>query len=170
LAKHRNKINIKEKLTVVDEFKNFLLRGNVIDLAVGVIIGGAFNKIVTSLVDDVIMPIISIFGGTGNMSERFVALNGQAYASLAEAAEAGAPLMKYGSFIATVLNFLLMGLVIFFLVKFLNYINRKIKLGKPAEEPAAPATTKTCPFCITQIHKDAVVCPNCTRALEPTAV
>lgn len=141
------------------------MRGNVVDLAVGVIIGGAFNKIVTSLVNDMLMPLISLFVGTSSLHAQFIALNGEAYASIEAAGSA--PLLKYGSFLATVLDFVLMGFVIFLLVKSINFFSNKIKKDKP--EPPVTATTKACPFCVSQIHIAATVCPQCTSHLETEA-
>lgn len=178
MAKHRGSLTKKlKKITVLDEFKKFILRGNVIDLAVGVIIGGAFNKIVTSLVNDVVMPLLSIVIGQNSFATLFIALDGKQYASV-EAAGA-APLLKYGNFLSTVLDFILMGLVIFILVKGLNFFYDKVTKDKPAETPpaeppapeapvAAPATTKACPYCISQIHIEATVCPCCTSRLDET--
>ena len=147
---------------MVEEFKNFILRGNVIDLAVGVIIGGAFNKIVTSLVNDLIMPLLSLIIGNESLDGKFIALDGNKYASVAEAANA--PLLKYGSFIATVLDFLLMGFIIFLLVKLLSMVKKKFTAEKPAA--TGEPTEKECPFCISQINIKATVCPNCTSRLE----
>jgi large conductance mechanosensitive channel len=151
----------KKRVKIATEFKAFVLRGNVIDLAVGVIIGGAFNKIVTSLVNDVIMPVISIIIGTAQFNNLFIALDGGDYATLEAAGSA--PLLKYGSFIAAVFDFLLMALVIFLLVKIIAFVRSKLERDKPAEAPA-PAT-KVCPFCMSEIHIDATVCPMCTRTL-----
>lgn len=146
------------------EFKKFILRGNVIDLAVGIIIGGAFNKIVTSLVNDVIMPLLSIVLGQTKLDSMYIALDGGKYESI-EAAGA-VPLLKYGSFISTILDFLLMALVIFLLVRTINTLRDKIKRDpEPAAAPAAPAT-KICPYCITEIKIEARRCPNCTSEFE----
>ncbi|MDR1664852.1 MAG: large conductance mechanosensitive channel protein MscL [Clostridiales bacterium] len=167
MAKHRKKI--KERLSVLEEFKKFILRGNVIDLAVGVIIGGAFNKIVTSLVNDILMPFLSIISGAGSLSERFIALDfgaWNAYASADAAAEAGVPILRYGSFLVTVLDFLLMGFVIFLLVKLISFLRDKFA-PKPESGSDAPAV-KDCPFCFSKIHMDATVCPYCTSKLNVT--
>lgn len=145
----------------MDEFKKFILRGNVIDLAVGVIIGGAFNKIITSLVNDVIMPLLSIIIGQISFDSRFIALDGERYASLEAAGSA--PILKYGSFLSTVLDFLIMGIVIFFMMKGINLLHEAFKKDK--DSPAPAVTTKACPYCISQIHIDATVCPQCTSAL-----
>lgn len=140
------------------EFKKFVLRGNVVDMAVGVIVGGAFNGIVTSLVNDIFMPVLSLFTGKLDFANWFVALDGKEYQTIAAAQEAGAATVNYGVFISGVINFLVMAFVVFLLVKTIN------KLKK--EEPAAAPTTKTCPFCKTEIALDATRCPHCTSQLE----
>ena len=151
---------MKKKIPIVEEFKKFILRGSVIDLAVGVIVGGAFNKIVNSLVNDLLMPIFSIVLGKVSLDGRFIALDGKHYATLEEAGTA--PLLKYGSFLSTVLEFLIMGVAIFMLVKSINFLQDKMT---KTHEEAAPAT-KACPFCLSDIHVGAKVCPHCTRELE----
>ena len=144
---------------MLKEFKEFVMRGNVIDLAVGVIIGGAFGKIVSSLVSDVIMPPIGLFLNGVNFSDLFVSLNGKAFATLAEAQAAGAPTLNYGSFFNNVIDFLIIALVIFLLVRAVN------RLQRPAPVAAAPAITKDCPFCFSAISIKATRCPNCTSQL-----
>lgn len=129
---------------MLKEFKDFVMRGNVLDLAVAVIIGGAFGKIVSSLVNDVIMPIIGILMG------------GVSFISLE--ATVGSAVVKYGVFIQTVVDFLLVAFVVFLIVKAAN------KMKKPAPAPAAP-TTKECPHCFSTIHIKATRCPNCTAEL-----
>ena len=148
----------------IKEFKEFALKGNVMDLAVGMIIGGAFTAIITAFIDDIINPIIGMFGGT-DFSSMFVSLNGEEYASLAAAEEAGAAVLKYGAFISAVLNFLIMALVIFLIVKAMNKLREKTQ--KPEEE-AAP-TTKTCPYCKSEIAIEATRCPNCSSLLTEEA-
>lgn len=142
------------------EFKEFAVKGNVIDLAVGVIIGGAFGKIVTSLVNDVIMPLLSFVTRSGALSfeNLFIALDGNKYETLAAAQEAGASTFNYGMFLTNVLDFLIIAFVIFIFIKQINRFKKK-------PEPA-PVTTKECPYCRTAIHKDAVRCPNCTSELR----
>jgi large conductance mechanosensitive channel len=160
LAEHRIKIaKLKKRLPFWDEFKKFILRGNVVDLAVGVIIGGAFNKIVTSLVNDVLLPLLSVIIGENSLDSRFIALDGNHYATLEAAGST--PLIKYGSFIATVLDFLLMGIVIFALMKMLNFLHDK--LLKEKDGAADTIKERACPFCMMKIHIDATVCPYCTR-------
>lgn len=143
---------------MLKEFKEFIMRGNVMDLAVGVIIGGAFGKIVSSLVTDVIMPPIGLLLHGVDFSNLFISLNGQVYATLAEAQQAGAPTLNYGSFINNVIDFLIVALVIFFMVRAIN------QLYKPA--PAAAPTTKTCPYCYSAIPIKATRCPNCTSEIK----
>ena len=145
----------------INEFKDFITKGNVMDMAVGVIIGGAFQKIITSLVDDIIMPLISALTGGIDFSNWFVSLDGSSYSTLADAQEAGAATLNYGVFITVIINFILMAFVIFLLVKVLNGMRNKMV----KEKEAAPATTKECPFCKTEIHIDAKRCPNCTSEL-----
>ena len=145
------------------ELRDFILRGNVMDMAVGVIIGGAFTAIVTSLNNDLLSPILGLFGGT-DFSNLFILLSktDQTFASVAEAREAGAAVFAYGSFITAVINFLITALVIFILVK---AVNKAMSIGKKPEAPKAP-TTKKCPFCKSEIAIDATRCPHCTSILE----
>ena len=146
------------------EFKKFILRGNVIDLAVGVIIGGAFQAIVNSLVADVIMPVISLITKGIDFTDKFIALDGAEYATLKEAQEAGAAVLTYGNFISAVLNFLIMAFVIFCFIKLINIVTEKAsKKEEPKEE--APTTTK-CPYCCSEIAIEAVKCPNCTSDVK----
>jgi len=142
---------------MLKEFKTFIMRGNVVDLAIGVIIGGAFGGIVTSLVNDVIMPPIGLLLGKVDFAKLYVSLDGNTYESLAAAKEIGAPTLNYGAFINTIINFLILGFVIFLLVKAIN------KMQKPA--PAADPTTKACVFCATEIPLAAKRCPHCTSEL-----
>ena len=140
------------------EFKEFAMRGNVIDLAIGVIIGGAFGKIVSSFVADVIMPLIGLLLGKISFESLFISLSGEKYASLAAAQEAGAPTLNYGLFINAIVDFLIVAFVIFLVVKGIN------KVQKPA--PVAAPTTKKCPYCFTEIALEATRCPNCTSQLD----
>jgi large conductance mechanosensitive channel len=154
-----------EKKGLVAEFKEFVMRGNVLDMAVGVIIGGAFGSIVSSLVDDVIMPIITLITGGINFDNWFVALDGQAYKTLAAAKEAGASTLNYGVFITKVINFLIVAFCIFMMIK---AFNKASSLAKKNEEPAPEApTTKVCPFCKSEIPIDAVRCGFCTSVVDP---
>lgn len=140
------------------EFREFIARGNVIDLAVGIIIGAAFGDIVKSLVNDIIMPPIGMLLGSVDFTDLYINLTNTDYDSLAAAKEAGAATINYGAFINTVINFLIVAFVIFLLIKQINRLKRK-----PA--PADP-TTKDCPFCLTAIPIKATRCPNCTSHLE----
>ena len=146
----------------IAEFKKFIMRGNVIDLAVGVIIGGAFQSIVKSLVDDIFMPIISLATKGIDFSNWFIALDGNKYGTLAQAQEAGAAVISYGNFISAVINFIIMAFIIFLFVKAINTLAEKTK---KAEEPAAP-TTKKYPDCMSEIDIEATKCPHCTSSLE----
>ena len=143
---------------MVKEFKEFIMRGNVMDMAVGVIVGGAFGAIVNSLVNDVIMPVISLATGKIDFSNLFVALDGGEYANLAAAQEAGASVFAYGNFIQAVIEFLIIALCIFLVVKGVN------KLRRP--EPAAAPTTKVCPFCKNEVPIEATRCGFCTSELK----
>ncbi|MFQ9514439.1 MAG: large conductance mechanosensitive channel protein MscL [Eubacterium sp.] len=145
---------------MLKEFKEFAIKGNMIDLAVGVIIGGAFNSLVTSLVDNIIMPLISIVAGKLDFSNWFLALDGNHYATLAEAQKAGAATLNYGTFISGFINFLIMAFVVFLFVKGMNTLRRK------SETPAEP-TTKKCPYCQSEIAIEATRCPHCTSEIEP---
>jgi large conductance mechanosensitive channel len=139
------------------EFKKFIMRGSVLDLAIGVIIGAAFGRIVTSLVNDVLMPVIGLATGKINFSDLFIPLNGQHYDTIADAKKAAAPTLNYGIFINTVIEFLIIAFVIFIIVKQVN------RLFKTAEAPAP--TTKSCPDCCTAIPLAAKRCPACTTVL-----
>jgi len=143
---------------MLKEFKEFAARGNVVDLAVGVIIGASFGKIVTSLVSDVIMPPIGLVIGRVDFKNLFVSLNRQYYPTLADAQKAAAPTINYGLFLNTLFEFLIIAFVIFLLVR---QINRLVPPPVPA--PADP--TKTCSFCASKIPLAAKRCPLCTSAL-----
>ena len=143
---------------MVSEFKEFIMRGNVMVMAVGVIVGGAFNTIVQSLVNDIIMPVISLATGKIDFSNLFISLNGEKYASLAAAQEAGASVFAYGNFIQNILQFLIVAFALFAVIKGMN------KLRRPAPE-AAP-TTKICPFCKNEVPIEATRCGHCTSELK----
>ena len=152
----------KKKNGFINEFKTFVLRGNVIDLAVGVIVGGAFQAIVKSLVDDVIMPAISLLTKGLDFTNLFIQLSGDVkYETVEAAKEAGVAVLSYGNFISAVINFFIMAFVIFLLIKGINKISA---IGRKEEEVAEEATptTKICPFCKSEISIDAVKCPHCT--------
>src|SRR5512139_559365 len=141
---------------MLEEFKKFALRGNVLDLAVGFIMGAAFSKIVTSLVNDIIMPPIGLLLGKVDFGSLFINLSGTPYATLAEAKAAGAATINYGVFLNILIDFLIVALVMFLLIKQVNKLRRKA-----AEAPAVP-TTKECPYCLSIIPIKAVRCPSCT--------
>ncbi len=146
----------------VTEFKKFILRGSVVDLAVGIVIGAAFTAIVNSLVNDIIMPVISLITAGISFNEWFIALDGKSYENLEAATKAGAALLGYGAFISAVLNFLIVSFVIFIVIRFMNGVK---ELGKKEDEVEAP-TTKKCDFCKSEIDIEAVRCPHCTSKLE----
>ncbi len=148
----------------VAEFKKFIMRGNVMDLAVGVIIGGAFQKIVNSLVNDLVMPLISLITGGIDFNSWFVVLGEGDFATLEEAKAAGAATLNYGSFIGAVIDFLIMALVIFIFIRAINKLSDKIKKEEPVVE-AAP-TTKVCPYCKSEIDINATKCPHCTSDIK----
>ena len=148
----------------IQEFKEFAIKGNMMDLAIGIIIGGAFTTIVNSLVNDIINPLLGLIIGDIDFSNLFIALDGNTYATLAEAEELGVSVFKYGSFISNVINFIIMALVVFCLVKAINKL-RTVGQKKEEEAPAEP-TTKVCPYCQTEISIKATRCPHCTSTLE----
>ncbi len=138
------------------EFKEFALRGNVFDLAVAFILGAAFGKIVTSVVNDLIMPLVGVLLGNMNFSNFFVNLSGTDYKTLADAQAAGAATLNYGLFISTIVDFLIVALVMFIIVKQYNRLKGPVK---------TPVTIKDCPYCSTAIPINATRCPNCTSQL-----
>ncbi len=139
-------------------FRSFLSRGNVIDLAVAVIIGAAFGKIVTSLVNDIIMPPIGLLLGNVDFSNLYVNLSDKHYNSLAAAQKAGAPTVNYGLFINTIINFILIAAAVFFVVKFFERFKKK--------EAEIVPDTKECPYCLSTVPKKAQRCPQCTSGLQ----
>jgi len=142
----------------IGEFKEFAVKGNVIDMAVGIIIGAAFGSIVNSLVKDIIMPPIGMLMGGVNFADMFMALDGKAYANLAEAQAASAPTINYGLFINSIISFIIVALAVFFLIRQVNALKKK---------PAPPEpNTKECPFCKESIPKAAVKCSHCTSDLK----
>ena len=144
---------------MLKEFKEFAMRGSVLDMAIGIIIGSAFGQIVTALVNDIIMPPIGLVLGKINFSNLFIDLSGRGYTALADAQAAGAPTINYGIFINTVIDFIIVAFVVFMLVRSIN------RLTKKPEAPAAP-TMKECPHCCTAIPIKATRCPNCTSQLQ----
>ncbi len=144
------------------EFREFAMRGNVIDLAVGIVIGAAFGKIVSSLVNDIIMPPLGLILGQVDFSNLFINLSAKPYGSLAEAKAAGAPTINYGLFINTVIDFLIVAFAIFLMVRAINRLKR-------APPPATP-TTRPCPYCLSSIPLEATRCPACTSEVKRVAV
>ena len=143
---------------MLKDFKAFAMRGNVVDLSIGIIIGGAFGKIVTSFVNDIIMPVLGLLIGGVDLSDKFISLDGNHYDTLAEAA--GAPTLNYGLFIGTVLDFLIIAFSIFFVIRQLS------KFKKKEEQVIEVLTVKKCNYCKTDIPIDATRCPHCTSVLE----
>ena len=143
---------------MLKEFKEFAMRGNVIDLAVGVIIGAAFNKIVTSFVNDILMPPIGLLLGHIDFSNLFIDLSGNSHQTLSEAKEAGAPTLNYGLFINNVIDFLIVAFALFLLIR---QINRLIRWKKEEKE----ADTKKCPYCLSTVPIKATRCAHCTSQL-----
>jgi len=144
---------------MLKEFKAFAMRGNVLDMAVGIIIGAAFGRIITSLVNDILMPPIGLLLGKVDFSSLFLSLSGKSYTTLADAKAAGAATINYGVFLNTVIDFVIVVFVIFLLVRQINRWNQ------PA---AAAATTKDCPYCCSAIPLQATRCPNCTSEIRPS--
>ena len=142
------------------EFKAFALRGNVLDLAVGVILGAAFGRVVSSFVDDVLMPPLGLLIGGVDFTQLFVDLSGRGYATLAEATAASAPVLRYGAFLNTLVNFVLVAFAVFILVKQLQRL-----LPAPSAPPADE--TRECPSCVSLIHERARRCPHCTSEVAP---
>ena len=147
---------------MLKEFKTFALRGNMIDMAIGIIIGGAFNGIVNSLVNDIIMPFLSIFTSNIDFSNLFIAVDGKKYETLQAAQEANVATINYGLFISRVLNFFIMAFVVFIMVRWIN------KLRKP--KPASAPTTKKCPYCLSDINIKAKKCPFCTSDMAEVEI
>jgi len=143
---------------MMKEFKEFAMKGNVLDMAIGIILGLAFGKIVTSLVNDIIMPLVGMLLGDIDFTNLFISLTGQSYDTLAEAQAAGAPTINYGIFINTIIDFLIVAFVIFLLVRQVNRLKRK--------EEAAPPNAKDCPYCRESIPLQAIRCPHCTSNLD----
>jgi len=142
------------------EFRDFAMRGNVLDMAIGIIIGAAFGKIITSLVSDILMPPIGLVLGQVDFSNLFLNLSGKSFASLAEAKAAGVPTISYGLFINTVIDFTIVAFAIFLLVRQVNRLKRQ------PEAVAAAPTTRECPHCRSQIALRATRCPHCTSDLK----
>jgi large conductance mechanosensitive channel len=152
--------NPQSGVEMFKEFKEFVMRGNVLDLAVAVVIGAAFGKIVTSLVNDIVMPPIGLLLGKVDFSNLYLNLSGAQFASLDAAQKAGAPIIRYGLFLNSVIDFVIVAFAIFMLVK---SVNRLYKLRPKA--PDQPST-RECPFCISTIPIKATRCPHCTSELK----
>ena len=142
---------------MLEEWKSFLLRGNIVDMSVGIIIGGAFGKIVSSFTSDVLMPPLGLLLGKVDFSNLYINLSSVDYDSIAAAKEAGAPVIAYGVFLNTCLDFVIMATAVFILIKQVN------RLMPKAPEPAAP---RTCPYCKETVADDAVKCPHCASDIE----
>ena len=149
----------KEESFVVDEFKKFIMRGNVLDMAVGIIIGAAFGKIVSSFVSDVLMPPLGLILGKVDFSNLFINLSSTEFATIADAKAAGAPVIAYGLFLNSVVDFLIVAFAIFMLIKQVNRL-------MPAKEEAP--TPRKCPYCKSEIDEEATRCPHCTSELTAT--
>ncbi|HLR21215.1 MAG TPA: large conductance mechanosensitive channel protein MscL [Tissierellaceae bacterium] len=143
---------------MIKDFKEFAMEGNVVDLAVGVVIGGAFGKIVTSLVEDIIMPLVGLLLGGLDFSNYFITLDGSSYSTLAEAEAAGAATLNYGVFLGAVIDFLVIAFSIFIVIRQINKLRR--------DDEEEEVTEKDCPYCLTEIAIDARRCPNCTSNLD----
>lgn len=144
---------------MLKEFKEFAMRGNVLDMAIGIIIGAAFGKIVSSFVSDILMPPVGLIVGKADFSSLFIDLSGNAHPTLAAAKAAGAATINYGVFLNTILDFLIVAFAIFLLIRQVN------RMTQQPEAPAAAPTTKTCPHCLSAIHLEATRCAYCTSAI-----
>ncbi len=144
---------------MLKEFKEFIQKGNAIQLAIGFVMGAAFTAIVTSLVDDLIMPILGLVLSGADFSNKFIAMDGGDYATLVEAQEAGAATLAYGNFINAIISFIIIAFILFLIVKGLNSMRK-------AEEAEEEVTTKECPHCLSQVPLAATRCPQCTSQLE----
>jgi len=143
------------------EFREFAMKGNVLDMAIGIIIGAAFGKIITSFVADILMPPLGKLLGKMDFSNLYINLSGQDFPTLAAAKEAGAATVNYGIFLNTVIDFLIVAFAIFLLIRQVNKLKR--------QPPAAPPNTKDCPFCVSSIPIQAKRCPHCTSQLNPAS-
>ena len=149
---------------MLKEFREFAMRGSVVDLAIGIIIGAAFGKIVTSFVSDILMPPIGLLLGQVDFSNLFINLSAQSYPSVAAAKEAGAPTLNYGLFINNVLDFVIVAFAVFLLVRAINRLK-----SKQPEAPAEAPTIKDCPYCLSTIPLKATRCPSCTSNIPAAA-
>jgi large conductance mechanosensitive channel len=158
-VKIRDSKTYLQEETMLKEFKEFAMKGNVLDMAIGIVIGAAFGKIVTSFVSDVLMPPLGKLLGNMDFSDLFINLSGQQYATLAEAKEAGAATINYGIFFNTIIDFVIVAFAIFLLIRQVNKMKK--------QPPPAPPNTKSCPFCVSSIPVKASRCPHCTSDLTP---
>jgi large conductance mechanosensitive channel len=147
------------------EFRDFAMKGNIADLAIAVVIGGAFGKIVTSLVNDIIMPLVGLLLGKVDFSNLFITLGSGNFKTIKEAKLANVPTLNYGVFINNVIDFLIVALSIFFVIRQLSRLTRK-KDDKVQVTTSTVPTTKQCSYCYTEIHKDATRCPHCTSMID----
>ena len=145
---------------MLKEFKEFAMRGNVLDMAIGIIIGGAFGQIVNSLVNDILMPPMGLLLGKVDFSNLFINLSGQHYVTLAEAKKAGAATIAYGVFLNTVINFIIVAFAVFLMVRQIN------RMKQQEEAPPAEPATKECPYCLSTVPLKATRCPHCTSELQ----
>jgi len=157
----------KRAKKTAEEFKAFAFKGNIVDMAVGVIIGSAFTKIVNSLVSEIITPALSIFTDKVDFTKFFIALDGNTYETIEAAKEAGVATINYGSFITNIIDFLLVAIVVFIFLKV--FVNR-LKKKEEIKEEVAKVTTKNCAYCQSTIHIDAIKCPHCTSDLREEIV
>jgi large conductance mechanosensitive channel len=147
-------------MAVFKEFKEFAMKGNVLDMAVGIIIGAAFGKIIASIVQDMLMPPLGLLLHHVNFSNLFISLDGKSYATAEAAKAAGAVTLNYGIFLNTIIEFLIIAFAVFFLIRMVNRWTRK---------PASSPTTRACPYCCSEIPLKATRCPHCTANVQPPA-
>lgn len=150
---------MQKNLKILKDFKEFAIKGNMVDMAVGIIIGVAFGKIISSLVSDILMPPIGLLLGKMDFSNLFINLSGEYYPSLAAAKEAGISTINYGLFLNSVINFIIVAFVVFLLIRQINKLKRK-------EEKKPKPETKECPHCFSTINPKAIRCPNCTSKIK----
>ena len=150
---------------LLKEFRDFAIKGDALSMAVGMMIGGGFGKIVTSVVNDLFMPVIGRITGGVDFTNLFIALDGGTYATLADAQAVAAPVFAYGNFITVVIDFALLALCVFLFVKGVNVLKEKTAKPAPVEEPKP---VRTCPYCFGELHDEATRCPHCTSDLTDT--
>jgi len=152
---------MKKNLKILKDFKEFAMKGNMVDMAVGIIIGVAFGKIISSLVSDILMPPIGLLLGKMDFSNLFINLSGEYYPSLVAAKEAGISTINYGIFLNNIIDFIIVAFVVFLLIRQINKLKRK-------EEKETKPATKECPYCFSTINPKAIRCPNCTSEIKTT--